>query len=195
MFLTVITPPLDTPVSVADAKAQIRLTVPEVEDDDFVEQLIEAATAVYDGPDGTLGRCLMPQTLELGLSGFYWDTWVCRGLRLPCGPVSAITSIKYTDASGVEQTFDTANYSLTGDSILAAYGITFPQTRYGLAAVRIRYVAGYEDAERVPAPIRHAIKLLVGHFYANRETVSDKQTFEVPITCDRLVAPYRSRTF
>ena len=52
------------------------------------------------------------------------------------------------------------------------------------------YVAGVADSA-VPAPIKHAILLMVGHWYANREAVAPGQMHEVPMAVDALIRPYR----
>ncbi|KOX49882.1 hypothetical protein ADL19_19675 [Streptomyces purpurogeneiscleroticus] len=60
----------------------------------------------------------------------------------------------------------------------------------------VRYRAGYAaDGERstVPAPIRHAILLMVGHLYSNRDAVTTTaaQPAQLPFGVEALLAPYR----
>lgn len=43
----------------------------------------------------------------------------------------------------------------------------------------------------VPPAIEHAILLLVGHFYENREAVSQVETTALELGVDRLIQPYR----
>ncbi|MBO1038186.1 head-tail connector protein [Brucella pituitosa] len=47
------------------------------------------------------------------------------------------------------------------------------------------------DADPVPPAIEQAVLMLVGHFYANREAMSDFQRFSLEIGVDRLIAPHR----
>ena len=58
-------------------------------------------------------------------------------------------------------------------------------------ATIVRYRAGYADGA-VPAPIRHAILLMVGHLYENRMavTVATGMT-ALPMGVDALLSPYR----
>ena len=42
----------------------------------------------------------------------------------------------------------------------------------------------------IPLPIRHAILLLVGNFYANREPVAFSSPVVIPYTLEYLLAPY-----
>lgn len=50
------------------------------------------------------------------------------------------------------------------------------------------------DVSAVPLPpaLHHAILLLVGHFFENREAVSDQPVHVLPLGVARLIAPYRS---
>jgi hypothetical protein len=54
--------------------------------------------------------------------------------------------------------------------IRLADGQTWPSLQSDrINAIQITYVAGYASAYQVPAGIRHAIKLLAGDLYENRE--------------------------
>lgn len=65
-----------------------------------------------------------------------------------------------------------------------------PGTVEGTTVVRWR--AGYE-AGKVPAPIRHAILLMVSHLFNNRDAVSTTtaQPAELPLGVEALLSPYR----
>ena len=58
--------------------------------------------------------------------------------------------------------------------------------------LRVRYTAGWTDGLQ-PTPVQLAGKLLVGHWYENREAVvvQGAVPHEVPLAVDRLLAPYR----
>ena len=107
-----------------------------------------------------------------------WDGPIL--LDLP--PVATISSVKYTDTAGVEQTIAGADYALSlyGDSrkLSCTYGITWPLTREIPDAVRIRYVTGYTT---LPTTGKNAMLLLIGHLYENREGVSPIKADEVPL--------------
>ena len=47
------------------------------------------------------------------------------------------------------------------------------------------------DADPLPPALHHAVLLLVGHFYLNREATNEEQLRFTPIGVDRLIAPYR----
>lgn len=185
-----ITAPVDTPVSLDEVKRHVN--APESSDDDGVlNVLITAAVSHIDGWTGILGRCLMPQTWRQD----YDDFRSC--MRLPLFPVASITSLKYTDTAGAEQTIAGANYTLKNDDrgayveFVSTY--SFPSLNAESSAVRIAYVAGYADAASVPGAIKAAILLLIGHWYANREAVAVGPNAPVvlPMAVDALLAPFR----
>ena len=47
----------------------------------------------------------------------------------------------------------------------------------------------------VPAPITHAMMLLAGSLYANREAVSYSSAVEVPLAYQYLLSPYKKHSF
>lgn len=51
-----------------------------------------------------------------------------------------------------------------------------------------------DNAGVLPAPLRHCILLLVGHFYANREPVAFAQSSKVPLTYDHIIAQCRDHS-
>lgn len=64
--------------------------------------------------------------------------------------------------------------------------------------LRVRYVAGYgDDPNEVPAAIRQAIMMLVGHMYENREGQPTEVKYQAQITgalptfVHKLAHPYR----
>lgn len=197
MPLVLITAPETEPVSLAEARLHLRLDASgdpaSHPDDDLVTALITAARQSLDGRDGWLGRALITQTWELRLDAFP------AGIRLPLPPLRSVTSIKYDDADGVEQTLATDQYVVTADEpavIVPAYGVTWPSTRAMPEAVRARFVAGYGDAAAdVPAPIKAAILLHLGTLYRDRETVNIGGGINEMPAYANLLAPYRVWSF
>lgn len=193
MSTVVITPPAVPVVSLDDAKAQCR--VDHSDDDAYITSLIGVATQHIAAPDGWLGRSLVNQVLEHRVDGFLWCS--PPDLPLPGRPIVSITSIKYDDTDGVEQTLDPSVYRLIGSTsnprLALAYGKSWPSTRRQAEAVRIRYTAGYgATAASVPLPIVHAVKLLIEHYYENRSAVTTDGNAPavMPLGVDALLAPY-----
>lgn len=107
-------------------------------------------------------RAIGSQTLELAL-----DEFPDGSIALPRGPVSSITSIKYIDSAGDEQTLSSALYALDDYSspcwAVPAVDTYWPTTQATANAVKVRYVVG-----DLPASVRSGILLLIAHLYENR---------------------------
>lgn len=201
-----VTPPAATPVSVAEAKAHLR--VDHSDDDALIEALVQAATDHLDGWSGILGRALVTQTWRVDLSRFPR----CDVLRLPLSPIQSISSIAYWDALNTDQTFAAQNYSLHADArgalIALASSASWPGLYTRADAVRVTFVAGYGAPADVPAPIKQAILLSVGHMYpmtrdlslsrvdvtgvgSKTWVVSETAGKVISAAADALLAPYR----
>lgn len=153
------------PVSLAEAKAYCRS---EDADDAIVEGLIGAAVEPLDGPAGTLGRCLMPQTWRQPFVEF------CDRLPLPV-PVIAVAEVAYLDSDGAMKTIDPACYQLVDPAglpyVARAKGFAWPATiEADRAAVFVTFSAGYET---FPNPIKQAILLDVRRAYGALKAGAD----------------------
>lgn len=184
-----VTPPASQPVTMEQAKRQVRAE-DFTDDDDLLEALVKAATSHLDGWTGILGRCLITQTWRQDFDGF------CRCMRLPLFPVASIASVTHLDAADATQTVSPSAYALLNDDAGAfvrfADAFAFPATSAKRPAVAITYVAGAESASEA---LQHAILMLVGHWYANRESVSAVAMQSLPQAVDALIAPYRRIRF
>lgn len=181
MGVVIITPPGDI-VGLAEAKQHLR--VDHEDDDAYIGDLIATAATWLDGPSGGwIGRALGAQTLELRAGCFE------RVPQIPFPPVIEIVSVVYDDPSGAGQTVAPALYGFDPDAGLYFNpGFAWPSVAQRPDAVRIRYRAGYV---RVPAPIRLAMLMLVGQWYAGREAASDKPLSELPFAVEALLSPFR----
>lgn len=189
MPLSLVTPPTEEPVTLADACAHLRVGVGD--DDATVSALVTAARQHLDGADGILGRAICTQTWRLTL-----DALPRAGVRLPLLPVASVASIEYVDGDGATHPLAADQYTLTGSRIVPAYGVTWPTPRAQADAVTVEFVAGYGGAADVPGPIKQAILLLVGHWYDNRSAINVGNIVqEIPLAVNALIAPYRNITF
>lgn len=185
MALKLITAATALAVSLAEAKLHLRVDV--ADDDALITALITAATELAEQ---ATGRAIMPQTWELTLDAFP------AALEITRVPAISVTSLKYWDTAGVQQTLGTARYTLDNADefgaayVVPVYGDTWPDTREQINAVALRYVAGYADAAAVPDSIKAWIKLQVGAMYENREAEAGRQTFTLGFA-DRLLDRYK----
>lgn len=191
MSLVVVTPPAAL-LSTADARAHLRIDGDD--EDPYLAGLVAAAQGTIDGPMGWLGRSLGVQTLELRAPGF--DGFTGGGLVLPCGPVIDIVAVSYVTVGGTVAVLDPAGYALDDDDgLVQTPSGLWPSVQLRPDAVRVRYRAGYAPsadtppASTVPAPILHAVKVMIGMLYENRlGTAADLQANP---TVASLLGPFR----
>ena len=111
-------------------------------------------------------------------------------------PVTAITSVKYLDADGAEQTLANTVYELNANidepALRLKVGQVWPSIYNQDDAVRIVFTAGPAPAA-VPYLVKAAMLLLIGTFYENRQESADRQTFSLPLRVTDLLQPYRLR--
>lgn len=169
MKLTVATTPAEPPISVAEAKAFLR--VEHDDDDEEILAMIEAETARLDGRDGILGRALVTQEWVLTL-----DAFPAAYIELPLPPCQSVEFLTYLDAAGDEQDItDFRAYGLGGSDPVRLYpaaGSSWPDTAELPGAVTVEFTAGYGDPADVPAIIREGIKAAVAARYDKREPAS-----------------------
>lgn len=188
-----VTPPSGEPITLTEAKAHLNL-----DGTDRDTELAALIAAARDAVESSLGLRLVEQTVDWVLDGF------CGMLVVPLGPVRSVTSIKYFDTAGVEQTLSASLYQADVRSeparILPVFGQVWPQTDTRLAPVTVRLAIGYatgagsDYGANVPPAIKHAIKLMLGHLFANREAVAPGARSELPMGVAALLAPYRFPT-
>lgn len=197
MALSLVTAPDGEPITPEDAQAHLRVDA----DDDLalIQTLIVTAREYVET---YTRRALLTQTWDLALDSFCDPLYRCEdgSLRLPKAPVASITSITYIDGAGVSQTWSTDDWDADLPSgpkamrarIYPAYEESYPSTRSQPNAVTIRFVAGYgATGEFVPASLRSAMLLLIGHWYAIREGVNvGNITSELPMGVEALLAGY-----
>lgn len=187
--LSLVTAPVYEPISLADAKDHMRVTINA--DDADILQMIKAARARLES---ITNRALITQTWEWTLDNF--PGWC---LHPPKAPLQSVSSIVYLDTDGNSTTLASTEYITDTKShrprITPAFSKSWPSVRQQLNAITITIVVGYGNPPDIPKPLNHAMKMLVGHYYENREAISDFQQYEVPMGVYDLVADYRIHNF
>ena len=184
MALQLITAATTYPITLAEAKLHCR--VDTTDDDTLIEALITAATEMCEQHTG---RALMAQTWELTLDAFP------DAFELTRVPVQSITSLKYYDANGDQQTLLNTLYSLDNFDqfgyayVVPVYAGSWPSTRDQINAVSLRYVAGYADAASVPEGLKQWIKLMLSTMYDNRDSIANASMASLPFV-DHLLDRY-----
>jgi uncharacterized phiE125 gp8 family phage protein len=187
MALVMTAAPATEPISLAEAKAHLR--VDATDEDALIGSLISA------------GRLLVERTMGLALItqgwSYYLDHWpqsCC--ISLPLAPVQAVSAVTLYDADDAPTVFDAGSYAVDVMSEPARsvlQGATPSVATRVFNGFKVAFTAGFGDAaEDVPAPIRHAVTLLVAHWFERREpVVLGAGPQEVPATVAGLLQPYR----
>lgn len=153
--------------NIADASLGAGCPTTNTTADPELNRLIKSARQVCENLSR---RAFITQTLELVLNAF-----PSNEIDLPRPRLQSVTSIKYLDSDGVEQTLSASGYVVDTDSepgrVYLAYGESWPTTRDIQNAVRIRYVAGYGAASAVPESLKQFMLTLIAQAYEYREPV------------------------
>lgn len=181
-------------VTVAEAKEHLKIPTTETGEDTYIQNLIKAAVATVET---ITNRRLITQTWD-----YYLDQFPCENeIEIPYPKLQSVTYVKYLDTDGVLQTLGTDIYEVDSNGLVGQIvllpGQLWPYTQYQRKnTVTIRFVCGYGNASAVPEPIKQAMKLLIGTWYENHETVVVGLTAsEVPDTVTLLLGDYRVYTF
>lgn len=182
--MRVITPPVGTPVTLDEARAQLRLDGSD--EDALLEGYIAAATGHVEDVTCLL---LMPQTVAFDL-----DCFADLRRPLPRGPIRSVT-ISYEDVDGSLQTVDPSTYRVRERGgltlIRLAESERWPDLPVG-GQVVVTAEAGFADAAAVPNTLRQAILFLAAHYFEHRTPVNVGNIVnELPMTFKHLVEPYR----
>lgn len=163
--------------------AGIITSEPDVTEDNLLS-LYNIAARKY--VEKLTGRALITQTYQLYLDRWpennRFNEWLHPNggqILLPYPPLQTVTSIKYYGEDDTEYTFSSDDYEVDNISefkgrIATRAGSQWPTENLRiLNPIKIEYVTGYgDDAADVPEEYKIAIKMLVGHFYENREATA-----------------------
>lgn len=173
----------DCALSLDDAKVHLR-----VDGDDEDALITSLAQAAHNVVSEAIGRVLTEETWTVSLSGANGD------LVLPVRPVQSIDAIAYFDPDDAEQTGTVADFYLFAHAdrpvMRPKDGAAWPSVRRREDALTITLTAGMMA---VPDELIAAMKLLVGHWYENREAVSEGNKGEVPMAVEMILDLHRDR--
>ena len=174
--LTVLSASNETAVSIDQAKDF--LGIGHDGEDGLITDLLQAASARLEQATGLV---LLSQTYAV-----YWLQWpsetIGRGARFVRRPVERVVSVSLEQEDGssedVSERFklDCGRLRLRPWSVLPPIA---PTTR-----VRVAFVAGYANAEAVPADLREAVLRLIASIYSSRPPNASGTRTEVAIPDD-----------
>ncbi|ODA66840.1 Phage gp6-like head-tail connector protein [Methyloligella halotolerans] len=187
MALALTSAPAVEPVSLAEAKAHLR--VDQDAEDDLISALIVSARSWVERQ---YGLALITQEWS-----FYLDRVPGAGaVALPLSPLQSVESVTIHSANGGTNELDQDAYAydaLSKPARLIFQGANGGASLRPLNGIEIAYRCGFGDAaDDVPGPIRQALLLLIVHWFERREPVpAGGEPPEVPAMVAGLLAPYR----
>lgn len=179
--------PAVEPVTVAEAKAHLRID--GTADDVLIGSLILTS------------RLHLESVLSLGFVTQSWTLFLDRWpktpiIEIPMAPLLSVNAVRVKNASGAGEVQPAANYftDLATRPGRLIWNIA-PQPSPGVRAngVEIDFTVGFGAlASSVPAPLRHAILLLVAHWYEHRDPIEiGSEAARIPAAISDLIAPFR----
>ena len=162
--LTRTTPPAVEPVTAAEAKAHCR--VDTTVDDAYIATLI---TASRQWCEEYLDRSLVNTQWTLRLDAFPYEIPLPRPPMVTTGTATAV-AVTYTLGNATTATLSTSAYRVdrndTPGVVRQLREGTWPANLDDYNAVTVTWWAGYgATGASVPAAIRHAMLMLIAHWY------------------------------
>lgn len=193
LTLALAVPPSEEPITLTEAKLQARVEIST--DDTLITALITAARELIEEH---AWRSLITQRWDL-----YLDDWPASDtILLPRPPLRSIVTFEYTDDAGAATAIPADDYivdavSEPGRLRLKSTADWPTATLRELNAIHIRFESGYGAAAAVPTRYKQALKLLVGHWYENREAIlaSGAIPKEIPFGVKSLLNIDHARTY
>lgn len=180
-------PPVE-PVTVDEAKAHLRID--HSDEDAYLASLITAS------------RLQIEAALDIVLISQIWswklDSWPDgRELHFPIWPLQSVETVRVTGETGTVDELSLDGFTIDGTSkparLISASG-AWPRPGVPALGIEIAFTAGFGDsADDVPSAVRHALLMLVAHWYEHREPVDlGKTPTPVPEPISALLMPYRT---
>jgi len=191
--LTRQTQPAVEPVTLAEAKAHLRVDVSD--DDALIGAIVKAAREFCEE---YLDRTLVHTQWAMRADAFppsgTADVELPRPPMAQAGTTTAVV-LTYTLESGATATYSTANYRVdrnaTPGAVKTLYGQTWPAHLIDDNSISVTWWGGYgADGTSVPAAIRSAMLMVVSHLYEHRTAVAPGMS-EVPLGVKALLDAHR----
>lgn len=179
-----VTEPVVEPVSIAEAKQHLRIDSDFTDDDSYVQSLITAARHYVEN---YVDRTLLRTQLRMKLD--YFPSWDLPLPRPPATPDDVTVQYWPSDAGGL---VSFTNFRVDRDATPAVlrpqWNGTWPSSRGAENDVVITWWAGFgTTGSDVPVPARHAMLLILSHWYRAREAVSETRYAPVPMSAETLL--------
>lgn len=208
LSLKIVAPPTTEPVTLAEAKAWLRIDADNTTDDPLVLSLI---TACRERAEDFTGRSLMTQQWSYSIDCFpcyvgsvmpgrnawgsmnYW--YDSQAIYLPRGPLISVDAITFIAVDGSTNTLDPSQYIVDAASeparILPAINSYWPTLFIGVPnSINVFFTAGDTSC---PEILKLAIKLMCAAFYENSSDfyLGSGTAVTIPLAAQRLMAAHR----
>lgn len=172
-------------IPLEDVKAHCRIE--HADEDGLLQSLVSAAFRHIENRTGQAfdkvdGATMVLDALPAGGAG----------IELRWTPVRAVQGVAYLDALGAEQSLASADLYLDQRGVYPvlypAKGAKWPGCKRERGSVTVTADVGHEV---LPADVRSAALLIIGHLYEHREAVViGTGVTELPMGVELLLAPY-----
>ncbi|MBB5516534.1 putative phiE125 gp8 family phage protein [Rubricella aquisinus] len=188
--ITVLSPPAQPPVRVADFADHLRLGSGFADDaaqTDLLNRLLQTAASVIEGRTGLalISRSMMLVT----------DGWTNEDRhKLPLAPVSYVASVTKIDVNFVRSGWLWHDWELTStttEAWLSGQRNSPLPSIVETDRVEVIFTAGFgPEPDNVPMDLRHAVTLLAATYYENR-ALNDYKSVPIGYDVLNLLQPYR----
>ncbi len=187
MALVMTSGPASEPVTVADAKAHMRI-------DGTVEDVLIASLIVTS-------RLHVESALDLALINQSWtlilDRWPAGPeVEIPLAPLLAVIAVKVKNSAGVSSAVPPTSYLVDLASKpprIVWNNAARPDPGVPAGGIEIEFTAGFgASAATVPAPLKHAVLMLTSHWYEHRDANEiGSSAARIPDAVSDLIQPFR----
>lgn len=138
----------------------------------------------------------LEEELDMTFLSSTWDLKVDKledEIEIPRPPLQSVTSLKYYDTAGVEQTLTVPDptFDVVTDQepglVRLAYNQTWPAYQRRKDGITIRFVAGSQDPDSIPYRAIEAVKSLTAALLEHREAVTAENLRKLPFV-DRILS-------
>lgn len=190
MSFTQTAAPAKEPLTTDEVKLHAHMEADETIEDTELDIFIKAAR---EHVESYTQRPLITQTFT------YFADCFDGVVKLKANLLS-VQEIRYIDEDGMQQTLASSEYEVDVNStvgrVYPAFGLCWPSARQQRNAIEIDFTVGFGAAATdIPESIRHAMLLLIGHWYMNREAVMVGTPSVLPFGVELLLNPYKVWSF
>lgn len=179
----------DEPISLELAWTQLALDTDGSPPESAFDTWLEAVglPAAREAAENFTGRAFGVKTYRMRAATFP------SSITIPIVPLRSV-EISYLDADSTLQTLGSGDFEIDDTGVLPVLTptVAWPATDGSAGAVTVTFEVGYTP-DAVPRQALLAMLLILGHAFKNREAVTDRELFTLPLGADFHLRPFRVR--